>query len=111
MRIKGVIDLPASAKFENKREEQEYQLSVGSSYLQNQLNSEEVDSLNEYIKEKERIVELHLDAATVNYKDVLVQSYRGVEDPFETEIADLNYLQNPIDPSQVVREVVFKNSE
>lgn len=83
---------------------------MGSSYLQNQLNVEEVHSLNDFIKEKERIVEYHLDAATVSYKDVLIATYRGVEDPFDAELADLSYLQNPIDPSQVVRETVFKNS-
>lgn len=72
---------------------------MGSSYLQNQLNVEEVSALNEFIKEKERIVEYHLDAATVSYKDVLIAAYRGVEDPFDSELADLSYLQNPIDPS------------
>jgi hypothetical protein len=47
------------------------------------LNAEEVEALNDFIKEKERIVEYHLDAATVNYKDVLIAAYRGVEDPFD----------------------------
>lgn len=87
----------------------EHELSVGSSYLQNNLNSEEVDSLNKYIEEKERIVELKLDAVTINYNNVLIQTLRGVEDPFETEIAELNYAQNPTDPAQVIREAVFKN--
>ena len=55
-------------------------------------------------------MEYHLDAATVSYKDVLIATYRGIEDPFDSELSDLSYLQNPIDPSQVVRETVFKNS-
>ena len=63
---------------------------------------------NTYITEKERIVELKLDATTINYKDCLVDSYRGVEDPFGKEIQDLQYAQNPIDPSQVIREPIFK---
>jgi hypothetical protein len=99
--MKGILDIPSSTgkAFENKKEEQENELSVGSSYLQNSLNTEEVDSLNDYIKEKERIVELKLTAATISYKDVLIESYRGVEDPFQTEIGDLQYAQNPADPS------------
>lgn len=56
-------------------------------------------TLNDFITEKERIVELHLNAATISYKEVLIQSYRGVEDPFDTEIADLNIMPNPADPS------------
>ena len=55
--------------------------------------------MNDFITEKERIVELHLNAATISYKEVLIQSYRGVEDPFDTEIADLNIMPNPADPS------------
>ena len=89
-------------------DEEEYVLSVGSSFLQDALKHEEVDRYNTYITEKERIVELKLDATTINYKDCLVDSYRGVEDPFGTEIQDLQYAQNPIDPSQVIREPIFK---
>jgi hypothetical protein len=54
--------------------------------------------MNRYILEKERKVELHLTAATINYRDCLIDSYRGAEDPFESEITDLSYNQNPIDP-------------
>ena len=86
-------------------------MSTGSSYLLNQLNHDEVENLNKYIAEKERIVELHLTAQSVNYKDCLVDSYRGVEDPFNTEIADLSYNQNPVDPSTVQRDVIFKRDE
>jgi hypothetical protein len=81
---------------------------VGSSFLQNALNSHEVEKSNAYIQEKERIVELKLDPATISYKDVLVESYICAEDPFGTEIKDLQYAQNPIDPSQVVREAIYK---
>ncbi len=83
LRIKGVIEVTA---FENKKDEEEYYHSVGSSYLQDALNSEEVDKSNAYIQEKEKIIELKLEAATINYKDCLIDSYRGVEDPFGTEI-------------------------
>ena len=97
--------------FENKKEEMEHELAVGSSYLQEQLNMEEVETLNKYIWEKERIVELHLEPATVQYRDCLLESYRGVEDPYETEIADLSYSQNPADASLVVRTTVFRNDD
>ena len=35
MKVKGVLDLGASKPFESKKDETEYELSVGSSYLQN----------------------------------------------------------------------------
>jgi hypothetical protein len=56
--MKGLIDVIAGKSFENKKEEDEYMHSVGSSYLQESLNNEEVDSFNNYITEKEKIVEL-----------------------------------------------------
>ena len=53
----------ATAKpFESVKEEQEYLIANGSSFLTAQLNNEEVEGLNKYIAEKERIVELHLTA-------------------------------------------------
>jgi hypothetical protein len=56
LRMKGIIENPAGKAFENKKEELEYELSVGSSYLQDQLRAEDVDALNSYIREKERII-------------------------------------------------------
>jgi hypothetical protein len=58
LQMKGLIDVIAGKSFENKKEEDEYMHSVGSSYLQESLNNEEVDSFNNYITEKEKIVEL-----------------------------------------------------
>ena len=106
--MKGLVETPPGKGFDNKKEEEEYVHSVGSSFLQDSLNSYELEKYNAYIVEKERIVELKLDAATISYKDVLIDSYRGAEDPFGTEIQDLQYAQNPIDPSQVVREAIYK---
>jgi hypothetical protein len=65
LRMKGLIDIVAGKAFENKKEEEEWVHSVGSSYLQDALNSDEVDQYNQYITEKEKIVELTLDKATV----------------------------------------------
>jgi hypothetical protein len=113
LRIKGVIEplQTPTMGFDTKKEELEHELSVGSSYLLDSLNSDKVEEWNKYITEKERIVELVLTAQTVNYRDCLLEGYRGVEDPFEMEITDLQYNQNPIDPSQVIREVVFKRDD
>jgi hypothetical protein len=86
-------------------------LAVGSSYLQENLNNEEVEELNKYIWEKERIVELQLDPATVNYRECLTDTFRGVEDPYSSDITDLNYNQNPTDPSKVIREIKFKHGD
>lgn len=41
----------------------------------------------------------------------MVDSFRGVEDPNDTEIAELNYDQNPVDPSQVIRNITFKKND
>ena len=111
--MKGVLEPQAAIgkTAENRKDELESELSVSSSYLQDLLNNEEVDSLNKYIWEKERIVELVLDPATINYKDCLLDHYRGVEDPYESEITDIVYGQNPNDPSQLMRNVVFKHDE
>jgi hypothetical protein len=56
LRMKGLVEVPAGKGFENKKEEEEFVHSVGSSFLQDGLNHEEVDRYNTYIYEKERIV-------------------------------------------------------
>lgn len=43
LKLKGVIELDSKTTFDHKREEQEHYLSIASSFLQNSLNSEEVD--------------------------------------------------------------------
>jgi hypothetical protein len=56
LRMKGLVEVPVGKGFENKKEEEEFVHSVGSSFLQDGLNHEEVDRYNTYIYEKERIV-------------------------------------------------------
>jgi len=41
---------------------------VGSSYLQDSLNNDELEQMNTYLEESEKVQELVLDARTVNYK-------------------------------------------
>lgn len=51
LKMKGVIESTGAPgkTFENKKEELEYELSLGSSFLLDQLNGEEVSQLNTYI--------------------------------------------------------------
>lgn len=49
--------------------------------------------------------EIELDPATVNYKDCLQDSFKNIEDPFEREIRELNYDQNPADPSALIKNI------
>lgn len=64
-----------------------------------------MESLNHFIVEHEKLIEINLDAATVNYRDLLLENFKEVQDPFGSEIADIQYDQNPADPSQVVRAI------
>lgn len=77
----------------------EHILAVGSSYMQDSLKNEEVEALNRYLENTEKINEIKLDPQFINYRESLYESYREVEDPFRTEITDLNYDQNPSEPS------------
>lgn len=51
MKIKGILEptLGDHHTFETKKEEAEHYLSVGSSYLQDSLNNDEVNRLNRFI--------------------------------------------------------------
>lgn len=113
LRIRGILEpLPGKQKqFENKKEEQENLLAVGSSYLQNQLNNDELEQMNNYLLESEKVQELVLDARTINYKQCLLDSFKQVQDPFKIEIEDINFDQNPNDPSQLQMNIKFINQK
>lgn len=98
-------------QFESKKEETEYLLAVGSNYLQNSLNDEEVIQLNQFLEESEKVQEFKIDARTVNYKECLLESYKQIQDPFKIEIDDINFDQNPNDPSQLQMNISFKNAK
>ena len=93
MKIRGVLEptQDQSKTSENKKEEMENILAVGSSYLQDQLNNEEIESLNQYLEESEKLNELVLDPRTVNYKELILESFKAVNDPFENQIVDINF--------------------
>ena len=66
---------------------------------------ETLNNLNAYLAETEKMNEIELDPATVNYKDCLQDSFKNIEDPFEREIRELNYDQNPADPSALIKNI------
>ncbi len=76
LRLKGVIESDGKIVFDHRKEEQEHILSIASSYLLDSLNNEQVETMNKYIQEAERVEELRLDAATVNYRDCLLENFR-----------------------------------
>lgn len=45
---------------------------MGSNYLQESLNVDEMETLNKYLEDSEKINELRLDPKTVNYKDLIL---------------------------------------
>ena len=55
---------------------------MGSNYLQNQLDEQEVINLNKYLEESEKVQEYQIEARTVNYKECILESYNKVQDPF-----------------------------
>jgi hypothetical protein len=93
LRIKGILEpLPDQAKqFETKKEELENFFAVGSSYLQESLDDDQVNTLNRFMLEYEKTIEVKIDPITVNYRESLFETFRDVQDPFKTEIDDLNY--------------------
>lgn len=84
-------------------------MAVGSSYLAEDLNYDEVDTLNKFLEETEKVPELVLEPHTVNYKECLLESFKAIQDPFRREIEDINFDQNPNDPSQLQMNIKFIN--
>ena len=113
LKLRGILEPtgPDGKAFDSKKEENDYILSVGSNYLQNGLNSDEVDKLNQYLEESEKVQEYQIDARTVNYKECLLQSFKQIQDPFKIELEDINFDQNPNDPSQLQMNIKFINAK
>ena len=63
--------------------------------------------MNHFLAETEKMNELEMDPSTVNYKDCLLESYKQIEDPFDREIKELNYEQNPGEPSALIKNIVL----
>ena len=80
-----------------------FKLTNESSFFNaDRLDDELVEKLNTQIKEMNALEEVELDAATVNYKQSILDIYRSIQDPFGTEIISeqFDYEQNPSDPSK-----------
>ena len=78
---------------------------MGSS--QDQLNTRHLDELNKFLEEADKTTELHLDAQTVNYKDSMLDNFKLIQDPFDREIKEFTYDQNPSEPSALIKSVVL----
>jgi len=80
-----------------------YKLTNESSFFNSErLDGDLVKDMNETIREMDTLEEVELDAATINYKSCILQAYRAIQDPFNTEIVSeaFDYEQNPSDPSK-----------
>jgi hypothetical protein len=42
--------------------------------------------MNRYLAETEKMNEIELDPATINYKEQLLETFKDVEDPFKREL-------------------------
>lgn len=77
--------------------------------MNDHLNHEEIVNLNKFLEESEKVIELVLEPRTVNYKECLLESFKAIQDPFKIEIEDINFDQNPNDPSQLQMNIKFIN--
>ena len=67
--------------------------------------------MNQFLEHTEKLNEIELDPSTINYKESLIESFREIEDPFEREIEEINYNQNPGDPSALIKSIVIKERD
>lgn len=82
-------------------------MSVNSNYLVEALDNDEVEQMNKYLEESEKLNELVLEPKTVNYKELILESFKRVNDPYQNQIVDINFDQNPNDPSQLQMNVQY----
>lgn len=80
LKIRGVLE-PTKGQtslFDNRKEDLEHAIIVGSHYLADTVNYDEVDTLNKFLEESEKIPELVLEPRTVNYKECLLESFKAI---------------------------------
>ena len=70
------------------------------------LDDNALEELNKRMLDIETIQKVELDQTAIK-KDKLVDIYRQVADPFGREIAQLDYLENPADPTKLIKTVEF----
>jgi hypothetical protein len=51
---------------------------VGSHYLQDKLDARNIEDLNKYLAETEKINEIELDPATINYKEQILETFKEI---------------------------------
>lgn len=67
-----------------------------------QLDAAELKATSDFVKEMDTIDILQLDP-TFKYADGITRLIRDVEDPFEREIKDLRFQQNPAEPNKLIK--------
>lgn len=72
------------------------------------MNTKGLDDLNKFLEETEKLVELHLDVQTLQYKDNILETFKLIEDPFGREIKEMVYDQNPSEPASLIKSVVLQ---
>jgi hypothetical protein len=67
-----------------------------------QLDTAELKATGDFVREMDQIDVLRLDS-TFKYADGITRLIRDVEDPFEREIKDLQFQQNPAEPTKLIK--------
>lgn len=80
LKIRGILEPTKGTHslFDNRKDDIEHEIIVGSHYLIDQLNYEEVDTYNKYLEDSEKMPELILEPKTVNYKECLLENFKAI---------------------------------
>ena len=106
--MRGVIEPSNDQKLEiqkNQKVREQNQYLTHSSHLSGdkfQLNEQELKATADFVKEMDQIDVLQLDP-TFKYAEGITRLVRDVEDPFEREIKDLVFQQNPAEPTKLIK--------
>lgn len=109
LKVRGILE-PQGGKyqgFETQKDLKDNQFAMGSS--QDQLNMKALDDINAFLAESEKLIEKKIDLQTLNYKESLIEAYKMIEDPFDREIKEINFDQNPSDTTQLMKSVILMN--
>ena len=100
--LRGI--LKSDGPIKDKKEKEVYTLCNESSFLKQEEHekaAEIIAELNDELKNTENLEEVEFEAETMDYKTNLLKAYRGMIDPFDTEIVGekFDYEPNPSDPA------------
>lgn len=112
--MRGVIPASSTATIKNQKEKEAMQYIVESSHLAGdayQLDEQDLKAMNDYVSEMETINVLELNAATFKYPTGLTQILKDCEDPFQKDIANLVFQQNPAEPTKLIKALDLFNAK